>query len=119
MATAPVGRPKKAAKPPTEQEKKILALTELKSKDKASPAQLDELKKLVASERKATLIRLATKRTNRLIGLMKQIGNLGAYKPSDTQTKAVFGKIKEAVDLALTKWEGNKSVEPEFELPTE
>lgn len=119
MGTLPVGRPRKAAKPPTEQEKKITALAELKSKDKASPVQLDELKKLIAAERNATLVRLATKRTNRLIGLMKQIGNLGTYKPSDSQTKAVFGKIKEAVDLAFTKWEGNKSVEPEFELPTE
>lgn len=124
MSTVPVtNAPKKVgkpAKPPTEQQKKITALQDLKSKKKATEAQISELKVLVVAERKLTLSRLAAGRINKLSSLMRQIGNLAAYKPSENQTKLVFGKIKQMVDAAFTKWSGNLTTgEDSFELPVE
>lgn len=122
MSTTQVTPHKPAGKPiapKTDQQKKILSLQELKAKGKASDAQIAELKTLVIAERKAVLVKLATRRVNKLIDQLRQIGNLAAYKPSEAQTKAVFVKIKEAVDASYTKWAGNKAVENEFELPIE
>jgi hypothetical protein len=110
--------------PKTAQQKRILELQALKAKatDKApfSEVLAQELKTLVALERKLTLARLANGRVNRVIDLMRQIGNLGAYKPSSKQTKMTFDVIKKSVEAAEAKWDSTIEVEGDgFSFATE
>lgn len=123
-ATAVPGKPGKKAKPLTDQQKRIKALLELKSKatDKQpfADALNTELKALVAAERKLTLARLANSRVNKLVDLLRQIGNLGAYKPNTKQTKMTFDVIKNAVEAAEAKWSPSDAPETDgFVLPVE
>ena len=123
MSTTPVT--KKTKRPPTTQQLRIAELEKQKenlqkAKKEVPEALSTELKTLKASEKKLTLARLASGRVNKLVDLMRQIGNLGAYKPSQKQTEVTFKVIKDSVQQALDKWMANKTEETDsFSLPTE
>ena len=122
--TATPATPTKKEAPKTAQQKRIIELEALKAKatekNPMPEALRQELKTLIAAEKKLTLARLANGRVNKLVDLMRQIGNLGAYKPSQKQTKMTFDVIKKAVEAAELKWDSSAEVsEDSFTLPTE
>lgn len=121
---ASVSKQGKKPKPETPQTKRIKELQKIKSaatdKNPFPDALNAELKALVASERKLTLARLANGRVNKLVDLLRQIGNLGVYKPSAKQTAMTFDVIKKAVESAYAKWDvGSQPAEEKFNFVAE
>lgn len=106
------GRPKKI-KVLTDLEKRIEALKKLKRDNKATSDQLVELEAKKSQQATLDLRRLASARVQKVMDAMRQIGNLSRLKPTEKQTGQVFGAIKDAVEEALVKWQGNASKEKE------
>lgn len=107
----PVGRPK--AKELTPLQKRIVELKKIKDSGKATTAQLDELDSKRAEQATLDLRRLASARVQRVVDSMRQIGNLARLKPTSKQIDQVFSAIKDAVEEAHTKWQGNTVKEKE------
>jgi hypothetical protein len=65
------------------------------------------------------VLRLGNARLNKAVKAIRQLRNLGSYKPTKGQTDAAFGIIQKEVDTAKTAWQQQKrpDIAEGFQLP--
>jgi len=73
-------------------------------------------KKIEGETKEQTLVRLASRRTQRILGAVSSLGKLGRLKPSDSQRNRVFNAIKESVESAHASWQGGQQAQTDFHL---
>lgn len=77
-----------------------------------TPAQIQAAQE----DKKVKLSSLASKRVGRAVSAIRLVGNLGAYKPTITQVKAISEAITEAHRNAVARLQGSQSAAG-FTLP--
>lgn len=63
------------------------------------------------------LVRLGTKRVEKIINAINGLGNLGRLKPTAKQREIVFKTVQDALDTAEARWQGKEVAAAGFKMP--
>lgn len=81
-----------------------------------TPSQLQAEQDKAKAEQLQKFKELTTKRVNRLLVQLANIGKLQHYKPTQAHVDIVFAAVEEGVKAAKEMWQGKRKEKPGFTL---